>query len=112
MSAAARSVTSTALLLEVLGRLGWKANAYLPHRMDEGYGLSQAGVENCLSKFPVTLLLAAGTAFANDPMKNWLGAHPHQRVTQRLESASKKTFAQLQAAHMTDYQHLASIRLR
>ncbi len=51
-------VTSTALLLEVLGPLGWTVNYYLPHRMDEGYGLSQDGVENCLRKFPVTLLLA------------------------------------------------------
>src|SRR6266567_1213553 len=33
-------VTSTALLLEVLRRLGCKAECYLPHRMDEGYGLS------------------------------------------------------------------------
>src|SRR5258708_2029264 len=38
-------VTSTALLLEVLGRLGWHVNAYLPNRMDEGYGLSRDGVE-------------------------------------------------------------------
>jgi single-stranded-DNA-specific exonuclease len=51
-------VTSTALLNEVLGALGWTLNHYLPHRMDEGYGLSQDGVENCLNKFPVTLLLA------------------------------------------------------
>ena len=51
-------VTSTALLLEVLRPLGWKVHYYLPHRMDEGYGLSQDGVENCLAKFPVTLLLA------------------------------------------------------
>ncbi len=51
-------VTSTTLLLEVLGRLGWKADFYLPHRMDEGYGLSQDGVENCLRKHPTTLLLA------------------------------------------------------
>ncbi|MCU0783262.1 MAG: DHHA1 domain-containing protein [Verrucomicrobia bacterium] len=51
-------VTSTTLLLEVLGRLGWQANYYLPHRMDEGYGLSRDGVENCLKKFPATLLLA------------------------------------------------------
>ena len=51
-------VTSTTLLMEVLRRLGWRANAYLPHRMDEGYGLSQDGVENCLKKFPVSLLLA------------------------------------------------------
>jgi single-stranded-DNA-specific exonuclease len=33
-------------------------DAYLPHRMDEGYGLSRDGVENCLKKFPVKLLLA------------------------------------------------------
>ena len=46
-------VTSTALLLEVLRPLGWKVHYYLPHRMDEGYGLSQDGVENCLAKFPV-----------------------------------------------------------
>ena len=51
-------VTSTALLLEVLRALGWKVHYYLPHRMDEGYGLSQDGVENCLAKFPTTLLLA------------------------------------------------------
>ncbi|HEY2083946.1 MAG TPA: single-stranded-DNA-specific exonuclease RecJ, partial [Verrucomicrobiae bacterium] len=51
-------VTSTTLLLEVFNKLGWQANFYLPHRMDEGYGLSQDGVENCLRKFPTTLLLA------------------------------------------------------
>ncbi len=51
-------VTSTTVLLEVLRTLGWKLDSYLPHRMDEGYGLSQDGVENCLKKFPVTLLLA------------------------------------------------------
>jgi len=51
-------VTSTALLLEVFKALGWQANCYLPHRVDEGYGLSQDGAENCIRKFPTTLLLA------------------------------------------------------
>jgi single-stranded-DNA-specific exonuclease len=51
-------VTSTTILLEVLRKLGWQADAYLPNRMDEGYGLSRDGVENCLKKFPVKLLLA------------------------------------------------------
>ena len=51
-------VTSTALLLEVLRPLGWQVDFYLPNRMDEGYGLSTDGVENCLKKFPATLLLA------------------------------------------------------
>jgi single-stranded-DNA-specific exonuclease len=51
-------VTSTALLTEVLRALGWQVDFYLPNRMDEGYGLSVDGVENCLKKFPVKLLLA------------------------------------------------------
>lgn len=51
-------VSSTALLLEVLSRLGWKVQPYLPHRFDEGYGLSRDGVANCLERFPVELLLA------------------------------------------------------
>jgi single-stranded-DNA-specific exonuclease len=51
-------VTSTALLLEVLRTLGWRVDFYLPSRMDEGYGLSADGVENCLKKFTTTLLLA------------------------------------------------------
>jgi single-stranded-DNA-specific exonuclease len=49
-------VTSTALLLEVLRPLGWTVDFYLPHRMDEGYGLSQDGVENCLRKFSASVL--------------------------------------------------------
>ncbi len=54
----------------------------------------------------VTLLLAAGTSFANDPLKSWRGEHPHRRVTQCLEAAKKKTFLQLQEAHVADYQKL------
>ena len=38
-------VTSTALLTEVLRRLGWQVEFYLPHRMEEGYGLSQDAVQ-------------------------------------------------------------------
>ena len=51
-------VTSTAVLLQVLRPLGWKVQYYLPHRMDEGYGLTQEAADNCLAKFPSTLLLA------------------------------------------------------
>src|SRR5450432_1729218 len=59
-------VTSTALLTEVLRELGWKVDFYLPNRRDEGYGLSTDGMENCLRKFLVKLLLAVdcgSTAF-------------------------------------------------
>ena len=51
-------VSSTALLLEVFQRLGWQVQAYLPHRFEEGYGLTQEGVARCLELYPAELLLA------------------------------------------------------
>src|SRR4029453_61543 len=51
-------VTAPALLTEALNALGGKASYSLPHRIDEGYGLSQTGVENCLRQCAVTLVLA------------------------------------------------------
>lgn len=65
-------VTSTALLTESLRALGWTVNYYLPHRMEEGYGLSQDGVENCLKKFPTTLLLAVDCGSTAVQAIDWL----------------------------------------
>jgi single-stranded-DNA-specific exonuclease len=65
-------VTSTTLLLEVLRKLGWRVDAYLPHRMDEGYGLSRDGVENCLKKFQVKLLLAVDCGSTAVETISWL----------------------------------------
>jgi single-stranded-DNA-specific exonuclease len=60
------------LLAEVFGALGWKVDHYLPHRMDEGYGLSQSGVENCLNKFATTLLLAVDCGSTAVESIRWL----------------------------------------
>jgi len=65
-------VTSVALLLEVLKGLGWKVNFYLPHRMDEGYGLCQEAVENCLKKVPTQLLLAVDCGSTTVDSIAWL----------------------------------------
>ena len=65
-------VTSTALLTEILTALGWRVNHYLPHRLDEGYGLSQDGVENCLRRFPIKLLLAVDCGSTAVPSVEWL----------------------------------------
>src|SRR2546427_8391665 len=65
-------VSSTALLTEVLGALGWAVNHYLPHRLDEGYGLSREGVENCLAKFPTQLLLAVDCGSTAVASVDWL----------------------------------------
>jgi single-stranded-DNA-specific exonuclease len=67
-------VTSAALLAEVLSALGWRVDIYLPHRMDEGYGLSRAAVENCLARFPTTLLLAVDCGSTAVDSIEWLRA--------------------------------------
>lgn len=51
-------ITSTALLHEALATLGLPCGRYLPHRLQEGYGLTWEGVENCLASHPATLLIA------------------------------------------------------
>ncbi|MBC8096321.1 MAG: DHH family phosphoesterase, partial [Akkermansiaceae bacterium] len=65
-------VTSAALLYETLQTLGWTVHYYLPNRMEEGYGLSQDGVENCIQKFPVTLLLAVDCGSTAVETIGWL----------------------------------------
>jgi single-stranded-DNA-specific exonuclease len=65
-------VTSTTILLEVLRTLGWSVEAYLPNRMDEGYGLSRDGAENCLKKYPVKLLLAVDCGSTAVETISWL----------------------------------------
>ncbi len=44
-------VTSTAQLLEVMRALGWTVECYLPLRLEDGYGLSEDGVEICIKRF-------------------------------------------------------------
>jgi single-stranded-DNA-specific exonuclease len=51
-------VTSTAILLDLLQPLGWNVESYLPHRLDEGYGLSFEAVQNCLDRCAPDLLIA------------------------------------------------------
>jgi single-stranded-DNA-specific exonuclease len=47
-------VTSTALLIECSRSWAGRSRPFLPHRMDEGYGLSPDGVEHCLDQHPVS----------------------------------------------------------
>jgi len=51
-------VTSLAILCRVLRAFGGKVECFLPHRMDEGYGLSAAGVERCFEEYSPQLLIA------------------------------------------------------
>ncbi len=77
--------------------------------LNEGGTVAAAGSTLTVSKADsVTLLLAAGTAFANDPLKHWRGEPSHARLTQRLTAAAGKTFAQLRDTHVGDHQKLFS----
>ncbi len=51
-------VTSLTLLAEVLAGYGATPACFLPHRMDEGYGLSADGVARCLAEHQPKLLIA------------------------------------------------------
>lgn len=51
-------VTATALLTGFLREFGWQAGSYLPHRIEEGYGLTRDGVRRCLEQSPRRLILA------------------------------------------------------
>lgn len=51
-------VTSLTLLKRLLAAMGGSVECFLPHRVDEGYGLSAAGVERCFEEFSPALLVA------------------------------------------------------
>jgi len=65
-------VTSTALLSETLVALGWRVEHYLPHRLEEGYGLSREGVERCLRQSAAQLLLAVDCGSTSVEVTDWL----------------------------------------
>ncbi|MDI9400861.1 MAG: single-stranded-DNA-specific exonuclease RecJ [Limisphaerales bacterium] len=53
-------ITAAAILNEFFLRLGWNfQGCYLPIRMEEGYGLSQEGIDHCMEGYPETRVLLA-----------------------------------------------------
>ncbi|HVZ58144.1 MAG TPA: single-stranded-DNA-specific exonuclease RecJ [Patescibacteria group bacterium] len=50
-------ITGTAILWESLIALGFQVMPYIPHRVEEGYGLSEKGIENVLTEYPETKLI-------------------------------------------------------
>jgi single-stranded-DNA-specific exonuclease len=51
-------VTATAILLETLEFFGWRASAFLPHRLDDGYGLSLEAAERAVAQSGAKVLIA------------------------------------------------------
>ena len=52
-------ITSTAILIQSMGELGWDISSYLPDRIEEGYGLTSEGIRNCKDKYSPHLIIAA-----------------------------------------------------
>jgi single-stranded-DNA-specific exonuclease len=65
-------ITSSALLWRVLRRLGADAETFLPLRMEEGYGLSQDGVERCVEEHQPAVLIAVDCGTTATPQVAWL----------------------------------------
>lgn len=65
-------VTATALLLVVLKALGWQLRYYLPHRLDDGYGLTRDVVESCLAEHSPGVLLAVDCGSTATDTIGWL----------------------------------------
>jgi len=68
-------ITSLAQLMVLLRAYGLQPRAFLPHRMEEGYGLSREGLARCFEEFGRPSLLVAldcGTCSAAEAQ--WLGA--------------------------------------
>ena len=111
-------VTSTALLVEVLRALGWVVDAYLPHRLDEGYGLSRDGAENCLAKYPARLLLAVDCGSTAVETIAWLRERAvdvivldHHQVSSPPPAAVALVNPQLAGAAEVSFRDLCSVGL-
>jgi single-stranded-DNA-specific exonuclease len=110
-------ITATALLAEVLSELGWNVTCYLPHRLEEGYGLSQEGVENCLGKTKASLLLAVdcgSTAVATIDWMNSRGVDvlvlDHHQISSPAPAAAALVNPQINPAP-ADFHELCSAGL-
>lgn len=111
-------VSSTALLLEVLEAFGFRVDAYLPHRFDEGYGLSRDGAENCLKKHPATLLIAVDCGTTSVASINWLRASgvdvivlDHHQPGESVPETAALVNPHLDACSSTDSKALCSAGL-
>jgi single-stranded-DNA-specific exonuclease len=51
-------VTATAIVLETLEFFGWRASSFLPHRLEDGYGLNLESAERAVTQTGAKLLIA------------------------------------------------------
>jgi len=85
-------------------QLNYEAQAMV---LNEGgsIGPAEVGIEfkDCDS---LIILLDAGTDYLNQREKGWKKEHPHQAICERLAKASERSFDDLLAEHIKDYQKM------
>ena len=54
----------------------------------------------------LTVLVGAGTSYVLDYGRTFRGAHPHAGLTDQIDAASARPFAQLRAEHVADYRSI------
>jgi single-stranded-DNA-specific exonuclease len=111
-------VTSVALLTQVLGGLGWRIQSYLPHRLEDGYGLSLEAVQKCLQNCPGTLLLAVDCGSTATATIEWLRNRgvdtlvlDHHQTCFPLPAALAVVNPQLRTDGQPDFRELCSVGL-
>ena len=68
----ADGVTATAILISVLREVGVHAMPYLPHRLDDGYGLNREVLTGLLAEFDI--LISADCGVGNTEEIRWLAS--------------------------------------
>lgn len=69
----ADGITATAIVVTALQTLGLAVTPYLPHRMDDGYALSQTVLEKLITDFDI--LIAVDCGISNGAEIAWLKSH-------------------------------------
>jgi len=84
--------------------LAYEAQATI---LSEGGSVSAAdGIVSFKACDSLVILLDAGTDYLNRRDSGWKQEHPHRRICERLAAASKRSFDDLLAEHLKDYQQL------
>ena len=65
-------VTSLTLLKKILSAYGIEAVPFLPHRIEEGYGLSINALTRCLKEFSPSLIIAVDCGTTSNEEISWL----------------------------------------
>jgi single-stranded-DNA-specific exonuclease len=109
-------ITSSALMWRILRRLGGEVETFLPLRMEEGYGLSQEGVERCVEQHKPAVLIAVDCGTTAVQQVAWLRAQgidvviiDHHALPLQLPAAHALVNPQRDGEGRLDY--LASVGL-